>query len=87
MSEERLDRLERIVETTLSLTQQFRQDLMQTNQMTKRNAEAIARLEERVSQFVEQSIADRSTFTAEIRGLRTEMQRLIERVLGDNQTP
>jgi hypothetical protein len=83
MSQERLDRLESLLEATLSLTQQFRQDLIQTDQMTKRNAAAIARLEERMKQFIESSISDRQTFTSEIRGLRTEMQRLIEQVLGD----
>lgn len=81
---ERLDRIEQILETTLSLAQQFREDLIQTDQMTKRNTTAIARLEEKVNQFVEQSIRDRETVTSEVRGLRLEMQRLIELTLGQN---
>ena len=56
---ERLDRIEQILEITLSLGQQFREDLIQIDQMTKRNASAITRLEEKVTQFVEQSIQDR----------------------------
>jgi hypothetical protein len=32
---DRLDRIERILETTLTFTQQCRQDLIQTDQMTK----------------------------------------------------
>ena len=53
---ERLDRIEQILEITLSLGQQFREDLIQIDQMTKRNASAITRLEEKVTQFVDQSI-------------------------------
>lgn len=81
---DRLDRIERILEATLTLAQQFRQDLIQTDQMMKRNAAAIARLEEKVNQFVEQSIQDRETVTSEFRGLRLEMQRLIELTLGQS---
>jgi hypothetical protein len=79
---DRLDRIERILETTLTLTQQCRQDLIQTDQMTKRNATAITRLEEKMNQFIEQSAQDRETIKSEMRGLRTEMQRLIETTLG-----
>ncbi|MEB3193348.1 MAG: hypothetical protein VKL42_23645 [Snowella sp.] len=81
---ERLDRIEQILEMTLTLGQQFREDLIQIDQMTKRNASAITRLEEKVTQFVEQSIQDRETVTSEFRGLRLEMQRLIELTLGQN---
>ena len=81
---ERLDRIESILEITLTLGQQFREDLIQIDQMTKRNASAITRLEEKVTQFVEQSIQDRETVTSEFRGLRLEMQRLIELTLGQN---
>jgi hypothetical protein len=81
---ERLDRIESILEITLTLGQQFREDLIQIDQMTKRNASAITRLEEKVTQFVEQSIQDRETVTSEFRGLRLEMQRLIELTLGKN---
>jgi len=83
---ERLDRIEQILETTLTLGQQFREDLIQIDQMTKRNASAITRLEEKVTQFVEQSIQDRETVTSEFRGLRLEMQRLIELTLGKNDS-
>jgi hypothetical protein len=78
---ERLDRIEQILEITLTLGQQFREDLIQIDQMTKRNASAITRLEEKVTQFVKQSIQDRETVTYEFRGLRLEMQRLIELTL------
>jgi len=81
---ERLDRIEQILEITLTLGQQFREDLIQIDQMTKRNASAITRLEEKVTQFVDQSIQDRETVTSEFRGLRLEMQRLIELTLGQN---
>ncbi len=78
---ERLDRIEQILEITLTLGQQLREDLIQIDQMTKRNASAITRLEQKVTQFVEQSIQDRETVTSEFRGLRLEMQRLIELTL------
>ncbi|UXE58999.1 MAG: hypothetical protein KA717_23915 [Woronichinia naegeliana WA131] len=81
---ERLDRIEQILEITLTFGQQFREDLIQIDQMTKRNASAITRLEEKVTQFVDQSIQDRETVTSEFRGLRLEMQRLIELTLGQN---
>jgi hypothetical protein len=81
---ERLDRIEQILEITLTFGQQFREDLIQIDQMTKRNASAITRLEEKVTQFVDQSIQDRETVTSEFRGLRLEMQRLIELTLGKN---
>ncbi len=81
---ERLDRIEQILEITLTFGQQFREDLIQIDQMTKRNASAITRLEEKVTQFVKQSIQDRETVTSEFRGLRLEMQRLIKLTLGKN---
>ena len=83
---ERLDRIEQILEITLTLGQQFREDLIQIDQMTKRNASAITQLEEKVTQFVKQSIQDRETVTYEFRGLRLEMQRLIELTLGENNS-
>jgi hypothetical protein len=83
---ERLDRIEQILEITLTLGQQFREDLIQIDQITKRNASAITRLEEKVTHFVEQSIQDRETVTSEFRGLRLEMQRLIELTLGQNDS-
>ena len=79
---DRLDRIERILETTLSLTQQCRQDLIQTDQMIKLNAAAIARLDKKMNQFIEQSAQDREIIKSKMRRLRTEMQRLIETSFG-----
>jgi RNase P subunit RPR2 len=51
-SNQRLDRLEQIAQTTLSIAQKNREDIGRTEQLTRRNAAAIARLDERMEQYI-----------------------------------
>jgi hypothetical protein len=80
----RLDRIEQALEATLSLTQRNREDIAETNRMTQRNAAAIARLEQRMEQFIQQAEADREFMRTEIQGIKIETQRIIRHLFGED---
>lgn len=96
MSEERLDRIERALETAtnlsqtainlsqtaINLAQQSREDIVQLSQAVRTNTANIARLSERVEQFIQQSQSDREILQSEIRGIRTEVTRIAGYLFG-----
>ncbi|GFE72219.1 hypothetical protein [Chroococcus sp. FPU101] len=82
MSEDRLQQIERILQATVILTQQNREDLVTLTQATKTNTANIKRLEERLNQFVTQAEADREFFRTEVAGIRTEVVRILEHLFG-----
>jgi uncharacterized coiled-coil DUF342 family protein len=82
VSEERLDRLERILETTLSLTQQNREDLSQLTREVRTLAGNLNRTDERLNQFITQAESDRQFFRNELTGIRTEVSRIVEYLFG-----
>jgi hypothetical protein len=52
--------------------------------MTQRNAAAIARLEQRMEQFIQQAEADREFMRTEIQGIKIETQRIIRHLFGED---
>jgi len=80
--ENRLERMEEILLTTVSMTQQSREDIVTLTQAIKTNTGNINRLSERLNQFVTQAELDRELLRSEIRGVRTEITRIVEHLFG-----
>ena len=80
--ENRLERIEEILLTTVSMTQQSREDIVTLTQAIKTNTGNINRLSERLNQFVTQAELDRELLRSEIRGVRTEITRIVEHLFG-----
>jgi hypothetical protein len=78
----RLERIEEILLTTVSMTQQSREDIVTLTQAIKTNTGNINRLSERLNQFVTQAELDRELLRSEIRGVRTEITRIVEYLFG-----
>ena len=78
----RLERMEEILLTTVSMTQQSREDIVTLTQAIKTNTGNINRLSERLNQFVTQAELDRELLRSEIRGVRTEITRIVEYLFG-----
>ncbi len=82
MTEDRLDRIERILETAVTLCQQNREDIAKlTNDARNTNAR-LDRLSERLESYITQTRADREEFQNEMRGIRTEVTRIAEFLFG-----
>ena len=80
--ENRLERIEEILLTTVSMTQQSREDIVTLTQAIKTNTGNINRLSERLNQFVTQAELDRELLRSGIRGVRTEITRIVEYLFG-----
>ncbi|PSF38591.1 hypothetical protein C7H19_03530 [Aphanothece hegewaldii CCALA 016] len=82
MTEDRLSRIEEILQATAILTQQNRQDLVTLTNAVNTNTAHIRRLEERLNQFLTQAEADREVIRNEMTGIRTEVIRILEHLFG-----
>jgi siderophore synthetase component len=81
-SNQRLDRLEQIAQTTLSIAQKNREDIGRTEQLTRRNAAAIARLDERMEQYIVEGREHREFIATQVDGIRLETRRIVEHLFG-----
>lgn len=93
-SNQRLDRLEQTIEqlatvaqTALTVSQSTRESLQQTEQLTRRNASAIARLEERMDQYITEGREHREFIANQVEGIKVETRRILTHLFGeaDNQ--
>jgi len=74
MTDERLERIESILQATVVLTQQNREDI----------AGSLERTNERLNQFITQAESDRQFFRNEVTGIRTEVKRIVEHLFGES---
>ena len=77
-SNSRLDRLEQIAQTTLSIAQRNREDIERTEQLTRRNAASIARLDEKMEQYIAEGREHREFIATQVDGIRLETRRIVE---------
>jgi len=73
MTDERLERIESILQATVVLTQQNRAI-----------AGSLERTNERLNQFITQAESDRQFFRNEVTGIRTEVKRIVEHLFGQS---
>ncbi|MDV3002921.1 MAG: hypothetical protein N5P05_004576 [Chroococcopsis gigantea SAG 12.99] len=85
MTEDRLDRIERILETAVTLCQQNREDIARLTQETRNTNSRLDRLSERLESYTAQTRFDREDFQNEMRGIRTEVTRIAEFLFGQQQ--
>jgi ABC-type uncharacterized transport system ATPase subunit len=76
MTDERLERIESILQATVVLTQQNREDIAQLTREVRTIAASLERTNERLNQFITQAESDRQFFRNEVTGIRTEVNDL-----------
>ncbi|MCU7242937.1 MAG: hypothetical protein NT917_07180 [Microcystis aeruginosa WS75] len=74
MTDERLERIESILQATVVLTQQNREDIVGS----------LERTNERLNQFITQAESDRQFFRNEVTGIRTEVKQIVEHLFGQS---
>lgn len=90
MSEERLQRIEEILLTTVSLTQQNREDIARlTGEMRSMTAN-IERTSDLMNQFIIEVESDREFFQFarnELIAIRTDVSRIVDYLFGQQEEP
>ncbi len=66
MTDERLERIESILQATVVLTQQNREDIAQLTREVRTIAGSLERTNERLNQFITQAESDRQFFRNEV---------------------
>ena len=69
MTDERLERIESIVQATVVLTQQNREDIAQLTREVRTIAGSLEGTNERLNQFITQAESDRQFFRNEVTGI------------------
>ena len=96
----RLDRIEAIVESNsraieqlatvaqaaLSIAQRNREDIERTEQLTRRNAASIARLDEKMEQYIAEGREHREFIATQVDGIRVETRRIVEHLFGSTDS-
>jgi Ni2+-binding GTPase involved in maturation of urease and hydrogenase len=93
--EQRLDQLERILATTIRLTQSNSEAIAHLTEGTNANSEAIDRLTHQMAQLSDMFVesvgiirtmqADIQAMQGEIRGMQTENQRILRHLFGETE--
>ena len=83
MSENQFQDIREILQVAVSLAQQSREDITESTQATRANTAQISRLSERLAQFIEQAESTYQLISSEVRGIRIEVQRLVEHLFGE----
>ncbi|BAZ46704.1 hypothetical protein NIES4102_37440 [Chondrocystis sp. NIES-4102] len=78
-----IEQLATVAQAALSLAQSNRESIQQTEQLTKRNATAIARLEERMEQYIIEGREHREFIATQVDGIKLETRRIIQHLFGE----
>ncbi|CCI26334.1 conserved hypothetical protein [Microcystis aeruginosa PCC 9809] len=84
MTDERLERIESILQATVVLTQQNREDIAQLTGEVRTIAGSFERTNECLNQFITQAESDQQFFRNEVTGIRTEVKRIVEHLFGQS---
>ena len=76
--------LAQAAQAALSMSQNNRESLQQTEQLTRRNAAAIARLEERMEQYIVEGREHREFIATQVEGIKVETCRILTHLFGEN---
>ena len=74
----RLDRVERLMESIATQVANNREDIVRTDQATRRNASAIRSLGERMEQFIQQGQADRERMEQFIQQAQADRELMVQ---------
>jgi hypothetical protein len=75
--------INQLAQAALSLAQFSREGLQETEQLTRRNAAAIARLDEKMEQYLIEGREHREFIATQVDDIRIETRRIIEHLFGD----
>jgi vacuolar-type H+-ATPase subunit I/STV1 len=78
-----IEQLATVAGAALSIAQSNREGLQQTEQLTRRNATAIARLEERMEQYIVEGREHREFIATQVDGIKVETRRIIQHLFGE----
>ena len=78
-----IEQLANVAQAALSIAQSNREGLQQTEQLTRRNANAIARLDEKMEQYIAEGREHREFIATQVDGIRVETRRLVEHLFGE----
>jgi hypothetical protein len=70
-------------QAALLIAQTNRESLQQTEQLTRRNAAAIARLDEKMEQYIIEGKEHRKFIAAQVDGIKIETRRIVEHLFGE----
>lgn len=79
-----IEQLATAAQAALSIAQNNRESLQQIDRLTRRNAAAIARLEERMEQYIVEGREHREFIATQVDGIRLETRRIVEHLFGEN---
>ncbi|MEN9519268.1 MAG: hypothetical protein RLZZ381_1856 [Cyanobacteriota bacterium] len=74
--------LAQAAQAALLIAQKNREDIERTEQLTRRNAAAIARLDERMEQYIVEGREHREFIATQVDGIRLETRRIVEHLFG-----
>ena len=77
-----IEQLAQVAQAALSMSQNSRESLQQTEQLTRRNATAIARLEEKMEQYLIEGKEHREFIATQVDGIKVETRRIVEHLFG-----
>ena len=73
-------------QAALAMSQNFREDLKETDQLTRRNAAAISRLEERMDQYIAEGKEHREFIAVQVEGIKVETRRILAHLFGQSDS-
>ncbi len=79
-----IEQLATVAQAALSIAQGNRENIQQTEQLTRRNAVAIARLDEKMEQYIAEGREHREFIATQVDGIRVETRRIVEHLFGRN---
>lgn len=78
-----IEQLATVAQAALSIAQSNRENLQQTEQLTRRNALLVARLDEKMEQYIAEGKEHREFIATQVDGIRLETRRIVEHLFGE----
>lgn len=72
-----IDQLANVAQAALSIAQRNREDIERTEQLTSRNANEIARLDEKMEQYITEGREHREFIANQVEGIKVETRRIL----------
>ena len=78
-----IEQLATVAQAALFIAQSNRENLQQTEQLTRRNALLVARLDEKMEQYIAEGREHREFIATQVDGIRLETCRIVEHLFGE----
>lgn len=81
-----IERLATVAQAALGIAQRNREDIERTEQLTIRNANAIARLDEKMEQYITEGREHREFIANQVEGIKVETRRILAHLFSENDS-